>query len=76
MQDPIQVEQVAVDLTTFPNIEYDCGEDMVTRKTITIDLFVPRARQTAPQQPPQDRGQTPSPPPPLIIKSSKLCHNA
>ena len=47
VQDPVQAEQVAVDLTTFPDIEYDHGEDMVTRKTMTIDRFVPGANQTA-----------------------------
>jgi len=57
-------EQVAVEFTNFFDTEFDRGEDMVTQKTMTIDRFVPRARQTVQQQPPQGRGQTPLPPPP------------
>ena len=47
MQDPIQAKQAAVDLTTSPDTEFDRDEDMVTRKTMTIDRFMPGARQTA-----------------------------
>ena len=46
MQDLVQAEQATVDLTTSPDIESDHGEDMVTRKTMTIDRFVLGARQT------------------------------
>ena len=56
-------EQEAIDITNLSNTESDCGGDMVTRKTMTINCFVPGARQAGQQQPPQGQGQTPPPPP-------------
>ena len=45
-------EQEAIDITNLSNTESDCGGDMVTRKTMTINYFVPGARQARQQQPP------------------------
>ena len=39
------MEQVAVDITDLSATEFDCSGDMVTRKIMTIDRFVPSARQ-------------------------------
>ena len=42
---PTQVtEQVAVDITNLSDTKFDRSGDMVTRKTMTIDHFVPGAR--------------------------------
>ena len=57
-----EIEQVAVEFINSSNTESNHGGDMVTQKTMTIDRFVPSARQTAQQQPPQGRGQTVTPP--------------
>ena len=65
---PAQVtEQVAIDITNLSDTEFDRSGDMVTRKTMTIDHFVPSARQNAQQQPPQGGGQTPPSPPPHLL---------
>ena len=42
-------EQEAIDITDLSNTESDCGGDMVTRKTMTINYFVPDARQARQQ---------------------------
>ena len=55
----MEAEQFVTDLPatdSFPR------EDMVTRKTMTIDRFVPDARQVG--QPPPSQSQTQAPPPP------------
>ena len=57
------MEQVAVDIIDLSATEFDCSGDMVTRKIMTIDRFVPSARQAEQQQPPQGQGLTPPPPP-------------
>ena len=60
---PIQeTEQVAVEFVNSET-ESDRDEDMVTRKTMTIDHFMPGSKQTTQQQPSQSRGQTPPAPP-------------
>ena len=66
-------EQEAIDITNLSNTESDCGEDMVTRKTMTINCFVPGARQAGQQRPPQGQGQTPPPPlpPPQTVRIQK-----
>ena len=61
-------EQVIVDITNLSNTESDRSGDMVTQMTMTIDRFVPGARQAAQQQPSYGRGQTPPPPPHLLPK--------
>ena len=54
---PVQeAEQVAIELVNSSETESDRDEDMVTRKTMTINCFVPSARQTTQQQPSQGRG--------------------
>ena len=61
---PVQeAEQVAIELVNSSETESDRDEDMVTRKTMTINCFVPSARQTKQQQPSQGRGQVPPTPP-------------
>ena len=62
-----EAEQFAVEITDLSDIEPYLSEDMVTRKAMTIDSFMPGARQAAQQPPPQSQGQAPSPPPPLQI---------
>ena len=63
---PVQeAKQVVAESTNSSETKSDYNEDMVTRKTMAIDRFVPGARQIAQQQPPQGRGQTPLAPPPL-----------
>ena len=53
---PIQeTEQVAVEFVNSET-ESDRDEDMVTRKTMTIDRFVPSTRSTTQQQPSQGHG--------------------
>ena len=50
-EEPVELEaptqgtkQVAVKLINSSDTESDCGGDMVTPKTMTIDHFVPKAR--------------------------------
>ena len=42
-----EAEQFVVDITDLSDTEHFLSEDMVTRKTMTIDRFVPGARQAA-----------------------------
>ena len=42
-----EAKQVATESINSFETESDRGEDMVTRRTMTIDRFVPGARQTA-----------------------------
>ena len=75
---PTQViEQVTVDITNLSDTKSDRSGDMVTRKTMTIDRFVPDARQIGQQQPSQGQGQTPPPsPPPQTGRTRKRQHVA
>ena len=41
-----EAEQVATEFVNSPETESDRDEDMVTRKTMTIDRFVPGTKQT------------------------------
>ena len=60
-----EAEHLVVDVTDLSNTEPFLDEDMVTQKTMTIDLFVPGARQAMQQPPSQSQTQAPpSPPPP------------
>ena len=59
-----ETDQLAVDITNLSDTKSVHSGDMVTRKTMTIDRFVPGARQAVQQQPSQGQGQTPPPPPP------------
>ena len=48
LENPTQgIKQVTGEFVNFSDTEFDRGGDMVTRKTMTIDRFVPEARQTA-----------------------------
>jgi len=58
-----EAEQFVVDITDLSNTEPYLSEDMVTRKAMTIDCFMPGTRQAAQQPPPQSQGQVPPPPP-------------
>ena len=42
-----EAEQVATEFVNSPETESDRDEDMVTRKTMMMDHFVPGTRQTA-----------------------------
>ena len=53
--------QVAIEFINSSDTKFDRGGDMVIRNTMTIDRFMPGARQTTQEQPPQGRGQTPPP---------------
>ena len=54
LEAPVQeTEQLAIDITSHSDTKSDRSGDMVTRKTMTIDRFVPSARQATQQQPPQ-----------------------
>ena len=57
-----EAEHLAVEVTHLLATDPLLGEDMVTRKTMTIDHFVPGARQAT--QPPPSQSQTQAPPPP------------
>ena len=57
-----EAEHLAIDVTNLSTIDPFLGEDMVTRKTMTIDRFVPGAQQAI--QPPPSQSQTQAPPPP------------
>ena len=48
-----ETDQLAVDITNHSDTKSDRSGDMVTRKTMTMDRFVPSARQATQQQPPQ-----------------------
>ena len=63
LEAPVQeTEQLAVDITNHSDTKSDRSGDMVTRKTMTMDRFVPSARQATQQQPSQVQGQPPPPP--------------
>ena len=56
-----EAEHFAIDVTDLSDTDHFFSEDMVTRKTMTIDHFVPCARQAA--QPLPSQSQTQAPPP-------------
>ena len=58
-----EAEQVVVDITDPSDIEPFLGEDMVTWRAMTINRFVPSARQAMQQPPSQSQTQAPPPPP-------------
>ena len=63
----MEAEQFLINLPTtdsFPR------EEMVTQKTMTIDRYVPDARQAAQPPPSQSQVQAPPPPPPPASSSS------
>ena len=69
----VEAEQFIINLLatdSFPR------EDMVTRKTLTIDRFVPDVRQVGQPPPSQSQVQAPPPPPPpqsgLVRKRQKV----
>ena len=53
---PVQGAEEATAKPIGSDTKSDRGEEMVARKTMTISHFVPSARPTAHQQPPQGRG--------------------
>ena len=55
-------EHLALEATSFSATDTDPGENMVARRVMTIDRFVPGARQ--PTQPPPSQGRSQVPPPP------------
>ena len=57
----VEAEQFVTDLPATDSLP---REEMVTRKTITIDHFVPDARQATQPPPPYSQTQVPPPPPP------------
>ena len=62
---PVQTaEEVGTESINSLETESNQGDDMVTRRTMTISRFVPGARPTTQQQPPQGQDQTLPPPPP------------
>jgi len=62
-----EAEQFVVDITDLSDTEPYLSEDMVTWRAMTIDRFVPGARQAVQQPPPQSQVQAPPlPPPPQI----------
>lgn len=65
-QAPVQTtEQAAVESVNSSDVEAGQGEgEMVVKRTMTLDCFMPSACPAAQQQAPQGRSQTPSPPPP------------
>ena len=62
-----EAKQFVVDITDLSNTEPFLSKDMVTRRAMTIDCFVPGARQAAQQPPSQSQTQVPPPPPPPQI---------
>ena len=59
-----EVEQFVVDIIDLSDTEPCLSKDMVTRRAMVIDRFVPSARQAVQQPPPQSQVHAPSPPPP------------
>nr|POF03418.1 hypothetical protein CFP56_76568 [Quercus suber] len=53
---------VASDMTHPLEATVDLGEDMVTRRALTIDQFLPNSRSASQSQQPLGRDQTPPPP--------------
>ena len=47
-----EVEHIAAKFSDSSRTYPTCGEEMVTRKTLSFSLFILGARQTVPQQPP------------------------
>ena len=68
---PIQeAKEIVTESISSSGTESDQGHDMVTRRTMTISLFVPDAQPTPQQQEPQGKDPTP-PPPPFSGRSRK-----
>ena len=62
LEAPVQeAEEEIVEFVNSPETKSNQGEDMVTRRAMKINCFVPGARPAAQQQLPQGRGQTPPP---------------
>ena len=57
-----EAEHPALEATSLSAIDTHLGKDMVARTVMTIDRFVPDARQ--PTQPPPSQGRSQVPPPP------------
>ena len=57
-----EAEHLALEATSLSAIDTHLGKDMVARRVMTIDRFVPDARQ--PTQPPPSQGRSQVPPPP------------
>ena len=69
---PIQeAEEATVESVSSSETESNQGHDMVTRRTMTINRFVPSARPSAQQQKSQGQDQTPPPPPPPSNRTQK-----
>ena len=69
---PVQeAEHAAAESSDSSRMHSVFGEEMVTRKTLTVSHFIPSARPVAQQQPPQGRGQTPLPHPPPPSPSAR-----
>ena len=60
----VEPEHLALEATVMSTADTNPGENMVARKVMTIDRFVPGARQPSQPPPSQGRGQVPPPPPP------------
>ena len=70
-EDPVEpeapvekAEHLAVDITNLSATDPLLGEDVVTRKTMTIDRFMPGTQQAIQPPPSQSQTQVPPPPPP------------
>ena len=69
---PIQeAEEATVESISSSETESDQGYDMVKRRTMTINRFVPSARPSAQQQKSQGQDQTPPPPSPPSNSTQK-----
>ena len=58
----VEAEHPALEATSLSGTDTHLGKDMVARRAMTIDRFVPGARQ--PTQPPPSQGRSQVPPPP------------
>ena len=65
------IEPEALESISSSETESEQGHDMVTRRTMIINHFVPGAQPIAQKQPPQGQDQTPPPPPPPTNHSRK-----